>query len=189
MAETAVKQTPTDAMLASLKMPQGGWTDTARKDALARVQTMGLPQRRDEYWKYTRPDTLVQAQAEPAALRTSDEAPLFDSIDRLKIVFVDGVFDADASDDLALDGIKVERLADATSDLHWARDLYGTLEERGQTPVPRPLAALNTAFAKDGILIHVTGTPQSRSTSSIAAHPKLRTQCCIIASRWTQVQN
>jgi len=61
MAETAVKQTPTDAMLASLKMPQGGWTDTARKDALARVQTMGLPQRRDEYWKYTRPDMLVQA--------------------------------------------------------------------------------------------------------------------------------
>ena len=159
MAETAVKQTPTDAMLASLKMPQGGWTDTARKDALARVQTTGLPQRRDEYWKYTRPDTLVQAQAEPAKLRESGEAALFDAIDRLQIVFVDGGFDADASDDLALEGITIERLADATSDLHWARDLYGSLEARGQTPVSRPLAALNTAHAGDGILIHVTGCP------------------------------
>jgi Fe-S cluster assembly protein SufD len=159
MAEAAVKQTPTDAMIATLDMPQGGWSDAARRDALARVQAMGLPERRDEYWKYTRPDTLVQPQAVPAALRDSDDTVLFGSVDRLKVVFVDGVFDADASDDLALDGIKIERLADATSDLHWARDVYGVLENNGQNPVPRPLAALNTAFAADGVLIHVTGKP------------------------------
>ncbi|WP_339759317.1 SufD family Fe-S cluster assembly protein [uncultured Sulfitobacter sp.] len=159
MAEAAVKQTPTDAMIATLDMPQGGWSDAARRDALARVQAMGLPGRRDEYWKYTRPDTLVQAQAVPAALRDGDDTVLFDAVDRLKIVFVDGVFDADASDDLTLEGITVERLADATSDLHWARDVYGVLENNGQNPVPRPLAALNTAFAADGVLIHVTGKP------------------------------
>ncbi|MCX8226411.1 MAG: SufD family Fe-S cluster assembly protein [Sulfitobacter sp.] len=159
MAEAAVKQTPTDAMIATLDMPQGGWADAARRDALARVHAMGLPERRDEYWKYTRPDTLVQPQAVPAALRDSDDTVLFGSVDRLKVVFVDGVFDADASDDLALDGIKIERLADATSDLHWARDVYGVLENNGQNPVPRPLAALNTAFAADGVLIHVTGKP------------------------------
>ncbi|MBW4962916.1 SufD family Fe-S cluster assembly protein [Sulfitobacter sp. CW3] len=159
MAEAAVKQTPTDAMIATLDMPQGGWSDAARRDALARVQAMGLPSRRDEYWKYTRPDTLVQAQAVPAALRDGDDTVLFDAVDRLKIVFVDGVFDAAASDDLALEGITIERLADATSDLHWARDVYGVLENNGQNPVPRPLAALNTAFAADGVLIHVTGKP------------------------------
>jgi Fe-S cluster assembly protein SufD len=159
MAEAAVKQTPTDAMIATLDMPQGGWSDAARRDALARVQAMGLPGRRDEYWKYTRPDTLVQAQAVPAALRDGDDTVLFDAVDRLKIVFVDGVFDAAASDDLALEGITVERLANATSDLHWARDVYGVLENNGQNPVPRPLAALNTAFAADGVLIHVTGKP------------------------------
>lgn len=159
MAEAAVKQTPTDAMIASLEMPQGGWSEPARKDALSRVQAAGLPQRRDEYWKYTRPDTLMQPTPEAARLRSSDEAPLFDSVDRVKIVFVDGVFDADASDALALEGITVERLSQATSDLHWARDIYGTVEQRGQTPVARPLATLNTAFARDGVLIHVTGTP------------------------------
>ena len=132
MAEAAVKQTPTDAMIATLDIPLAGWSGSARRDALARVQSMGLPQRRDEYWKYTRPDTLVQTQPVPAALRGSDDVVLFDQIDRIKIVFVDGVYDADASDDLALEGITIERLADTPSDLHWARDLYGTLENRAR---------------------------------------------------------
>ncbi len=159
MADAAVKTDPTEAMIASLEMPQGGWTAAPRADALARLRAMGLPQRRDEYWKYTRPDTLTQTGAPEAAVLVTDEAPMFDGVDRLQIVFIDGVFDAEASDDLSLEGITIERLATAQSDLHWAKSLYGVLETRGQTPVPRPLAALNTAMATDGVLIHVTGKP------------------------------
>jgi Fe-S cluster assembly protein SufD len=157
MAEAKLQETPTEAMIARLSMPQGGWAQAAREDALARLRAMGLPQRRDEYWKFTRPDTLTQPDAQPAAIFDHGEAPLFDDTDRLRIVFVDGEFDAEASDDLALEGVSIERLAAADSDLHWARDLYGTLEKNGQKPVQRPLAALNTAFASDGVLIHVTG--------------------------------
>jgi Fe-S cluster assembly protein SufD len=43
------------------------------------------------------------------------------------------------------------------------------LETNGQTPVARPLAALNTAFATDGVLIHVTGVV-SRPVSLIYRH-------------------
>ncbi|NUH64225.1 SufD family Fe-S cluster assembly protein [Sulfitobacter sp. S0837] len=159
MAEAKLQETATEAMISTLSMPQGGWAQPAREDALARVRAMGLPQRRDEYWKFTRPDTLTQAEPVPAAIFEHGDAPMFDGIDRLRIVFADGEFDADASDDLSLEGVKIERLATAMSDLHWARDLYGTLEKNGQNPVPRPLAALNTAFATDGVLIHVTGRP------------------------------
>ena len=157
MAAVAETTSALDARLAGLTMPVGGWSDAARKDALMRVQAAGLPVRRDEYWKYTRPDTLTQAVAVPAALFHNAEGALFDDVDRLKIVFVDGVFDADASDDLTLSGVTIERLATANADIHWARDLYGVLEARGQNPVARPLATLNTAFASDGVLIHVTG--------------------------------
>ncbi len=146
--------------LDELRVPQGGgWITTAREDALARLKSMGLPQRRDEYWKFTRPDSLTQADAPQAALfDDGDEPELFGSFDRLRIVFTDGVFDAEASDDLDLAGVRIESLADAAAqDLHWARDVYGALEARGQKPVPRPLAALNTAQARDGLLIHVTG--------------------------------
>ncbi|MEP6266492.1 MAG: Fe-S cluster assembly protein SufD [Paracoccaceae bacterium] len=159
MGEAAVKQSITEERLATLILPEGGWSDAARKDAQARVKSTGLPDRRDEYWRYTRPDTLTQASAVPAAVFNSDEEAIFAGVDCLNVVFVDGVFDADASDDLALEGVKVERLATATTDLHWARDLYGTLETKGQTPVSRPLAALNTAYATDGLLVHVTGKP------------------------------
>ncbi len=157
MADAALKTSTTEARLASLDMPTGGWSQTARKDALSRVIAMGLPERKDEYWRYTRPDSLTQPGAIPAALFHNDESPLFGEVERIKIVFVDGVFDADASDDLTLEGLTIERLAEANTDIHWARDLYGVLETNGQTPVHRPLAALNTAFATDGVLIHVTG--------------------------------
>ena len=159
MTVAVEKTTPLEAMIDGLNMPAKGWSTAARKDALARLHASGLPTRRDEYWKYTRPDTLTQATAETAAVFNHDEAPIFGGMDCLKIVFVDGVFDADASDDLSLEGVQIERLSTADSDLHWARDLYGALETNGQTPVLRPLAALNTAFATDGVLIHVTGTP------------------------------
>ncbi len=160
MAQPELKQTATDARLNALRLPESGWTMAARSAALARVQTMGLPSRRDEYWKYTRPDTLVSPDAPEAVALRAEETPIFGEIDRLKIVFVDGVFDAEASDDLTLEGVRIERLAaSGDTDIHWAKDLYGTLETNGQAPVARPLAALNTAFASDGILLHVTGKP------------------------------
>ncbi|MGB8624322.1 MAG: Fe-S cluster assembly protein SufD [Paracoccaceae bacterium] len=149
----------TDARLATLRAPDGAaWFTGAQRDALARVQAMGLPGRRDEYWKFTNPTDLIAPEAPHAAVfDASDETPLFDPIDRLKIVFVDGVFDAEASDDLSLEGIEVERLEAARgTDIHWAKDLFGVLEARGQTPVQRPLATLNTAFASDGLLIRAT---------------------------------
>lgn len=128
--------------------------EAARKSALGRLAEMGLPQRRDEYWKYTRPDLLTTGEVAPAAMLILDEAPLFEAVDRLKIVFVDGVFAADASDDLSLEGVEISQLCDAPE---WASALYGVLENNGQTPVKRPLAALNTANAKQGIVLQATG--------------------------------
>lgn len=159
MALAKLTQDETDARLASLDMPQGGWSAEARSAALARVQTMGLPSRRDEYWKYTRPETLTAVEAPTAAVfDASDETPIFGALDALRIVFVDGVFDADQSDDFSAEAVEIERLETASqSDIHWAKDIFGKLEEAGQKPVARPLAALNTAFAQDGVLIRATG--------------------------------
>ena len=159
MALAKQKLDATEARLADVALPEGAaWGMSARTAALARVRQMGLPTRRDEYWKYTDPTTLTAADAPQAAVLQSDEEPLFDTVDRVRIVFVDGVFDADASDDLTAEGVEIERLADAmATDIHWAKELYGVLEARGQKPVERPLAALNTALATDGVVIRVTG--------------------------------
>jgi len=171
MALAKIKQDATAERLAGLTLPEGaGWASAARKDAVARLRQSGLPGRRDEYWKYTDPASLAQAGAIPAAPFPTEESIVFGQIDRLKIVFRDGVFDAAASDDLAMDGIEIERLCEAVQkDIHWAQEYFGVLEMRGQTPVERPLAALNTGFASDGVVIRVTGKP-TRPVSLIYLH-------------------
>ncbi len=157
-APARAKQDALAARIAGLRHAEAGWLGRAQAEALARLAPMGLPVRRDEYWRFTDPALLTAPDAAPAALfDASDEAPPFAAIDRVKLVFTDGVFDAAASDDPALAGVEIERLAEAGArDIHWAQGLYGVLESRGQVPVERPLAALNTAFAGDGLLIRVT---------------------------------
>lgn len=158
MALPKARQDALSARIGALSFVPGGWAAPARAEALARLGAMGLPGRRDEYWRYTDPSDLVAPEAPRAALfEARDEAPLFDAIDRVRLVFVDGRFDAAASDDPALAGVEIERLSQAgPRDIHWARELFGQLEARGQVPVPRPMAALNTAFAAEGVLIRVT---------------------------------
>ena len=157
-----IQKAKADALAARLAVGQpgqGGWLGAAQTAALARVQAMGLPGKRDEYWRYTDPVTLNAPEAPKAALFDNmGEARPFSAIDRLKIVFVDGVFDPAQSDDLTLEGIEIARLSTAAAQPdHWAAGLYGTLEARGQSPVERPFAALNTAQASEGVLIRATG--------------------------------
>ena len=156
----AARQEALAQRIDTLTVPEGAqWATEARRGALARLRDMGLPTRRDEYWRFTRPDDFAAAAPPPAPVfDNSDEAPLFDGIDRLLIVFTDGAFDAEASDDLTGEGVEIERLSAATAaDIHWAKDLYGVLEGRGHDPVERPFAAMNTATATDGIAIRATG--------------------------------
>ena len=158
MALPQARQDRLSAFVGQLSLQKTGWSAAARENALNRLSVMGLPDRRDEYWRYTDPSPLTQPGAQPAAVfAPSDQPGLFAGIDSLKLVFVDGEFDAEASDDLTQTGVEIDRLASAsTRDIHWAREFYGTLESCGQSPVARPLAALNTAFATDGVLVRVT---------------------------------
>ena len=161
VAGSAPAMDPLSARLAALDLPAGGFTAAARAAARARLVAMGLPGPRDEYWRYTDPRPLNAPRPEPLAFdESAGDSPLFEDMDRLRLVFVDGAFDAAASDDLALDGVEIEPLsrADLRAE-HWAGTLYGTLEAAGQTPVARPFAALNTLAARDGLLIRVTGRP------------------------------
>lgn len=159
------------ARIAGLSFAATGWLGAARQAALDRLAAMGLPDRRDEYWRYTDPAPLNAAAAVPAAeFDPGDEPPVFDGIDRVKIVFVDGVFDPVASDDPRLAGVEIERLTEAGGrPQHWAAGLYGVLEAEAQQPVPRPHAALGSAFATDGVLVRVTGRAK-RPVSLIYRH-------------------
>ncbi|NOX39681.1 MAG: Fe-S cluster assembly protein SufD [Alphaproteobacteria bacterium] len=159
MPALGIKQAGADMRLDNLAIPKGGaWISESRKSALRRLVAQGLPGRRDEYWKFPRPDRLIAADADPAEVLAPDDTVAFHGVDCLRLVFIDGVFDTAASDPLLMEFLEIEPLnAAQTQDLHWARELYGVLEARGQTPVARPLGALNTATATEGLLMRITG--------------------------------
>ncbi len=183
MRRDETRTAETGARIAALALPKGGFTAPARAEALARFRAAGLPGRRDEYWRWTDPAPFnAEAPAPGAAVRA--DTPVFGKRDRLRLVFTDGTFDAAASDDPALAGVEIERLAEADrADIHWAKALYGVLEAEGQAPVSRPFAALNTAAAADGLLIRVTGRAgrpveiayrQSAETADATLHHVIR---------------
>ncbi len=160
MAVAAVKIAGGAALAEAWAQPSGEapWAREARAAAEARLRSMGAPARRDEYWRYTDPASLTEMPARAAALYATPDKPVFDGVERLRIVFVDGVHAPDLSDPLELAGVEIQPLSVAlAADIHWARDLFGVLEARGQVPVERPMAALNSARAAQGMVIRVTG--------------------------------
>ncbi|MGR3492157.1 MAG: SufB/SufD family protein [Shimia sp.] len=168
MALPQAKQDLTEAWLACSSPFTTGWLGAAQEEARLRLASLGMPLRRDEYWRFTNPAAFT-ALDEESGVR-SEDTDVFADADALTIVFVDGVFDADASDDLSVEGVSIELLSQAAgTDLHWAKGIYGALENTANTaprkhgaalfkPVARPLAALNTALATEGVLIHATDT-------------------------------
>ncbi|ARJ69805.1 SufB/SufD family protein [Paracoccus contaminans] len=134
-----------------------GVTAPARAEALARLRAMGLPRPRDEYWRYTDPAPFNAPAPQARPVDEGGDTPLFSDMDRLRLVFIDGRFDAAASDDPAMAGAEIAPLSQAEAGSGWLGAAYGALEAAGQRPVSRPFAALNTALATDGAVIHVTG--------------------------------
>ncbi|WP_298431500.1 SufD family Fe-S cluster assembly protein [uncultured Jannaschia sp.] len=150
MAERATS----DTLDRRLNLPAGGgWLGRARRDAADRLRAVGLPGRRDEYWRYTDPAPLTDPA--PQIEASADGGDPFAGFETYTITIdADGVT---LPGDLP-DGVEVATLAQAgEADIHWARDLYGTLEAAGSRPVSRPLAMLNTAMATDGLVIRATG--------------------------------
>ncbi len=147
MATEAKVLAPLDIRLA--RAPAGGFTSAARAAAHGRLVAMGLPGRRDEYWRYTDPAEL-NAPAAVTAENPMPEAPLSVS-GALQIRFDGGVA---APLPQSPEGLDLALLSAAdTQDIHWAGALFGVLEGEGQSPVKRPLAALNTVLATEGLLV------------------------------------
>jgi Fe-S cluster assembly protein SufD len=180
MAVLAQKIDRAASLVAARPAPQdeASWAKAARTSARARLDRMGAPHRKDEYWRFTDPQALVADLPPVAACVTEDIAPFAES-DALRIFFVDGVFDRERSDDLALAGVEIQPFGGAArSDIHWAAEVFGVLEAAGQSPVSRPLAALNTAIATQGVAIRVTGSA-ARPVSLVYLREAERSDACL----------
>ncbi|MEL6335137.1 MAG: Fe-S cluster assembly protein SufD [Pseudomonadota bacterium] len=150
-----------ESLLAALPLPEGeaSWARDLRAAARTRLLEAGAPARRDEYWRFTDPARLIVPLA-PVQGESPAEAPAaFPGIDAAVATFANGRFRPDLSGDLTQPGLAVSSLSAVTAqDITIARDLFGALEVAGQEKVSRPLAILNTATAREGLVMQATGT-------------------------------
>ena len=162
-------------------LPGSSAVTEARKTAMANFAATGFPTRRMENWRYTDLKRLAEANFDPVFPAVPESAatntrPTLNWLESVPAVyFVDGLPCWNTSEWRSHPGIELIRLADAWS----AGTSIGTPEFEAA-----PLAAINTAFASDGLSIRVKagqelGEPlhlifSSSGRPGIAAQPRLR---------------
>ncbi len=131
-----------------------------RREAIKHFERLGLPDVRSEAWKYTpitryvNEDFRILPAASPSSLTRRDIQPfLIPDLDACVAVIVNGQFDRELSsiDDLP-DGLIVDSLSRASET---NTDLFNRHFGQYADPSKEVFTALSTAFARDGLFIHV----------------------------------
>ncbi|MEM1269366.1 MAG: Fe-S cluster assembly protein SufD [Bacteroidota bacterium] len=131
---------------------------TIREEAIKAFDQLGFPTKRDEAWRYTNLRPILRGGfevAEPALVPADiDLTPhLIPGLDAYLMVLVDGVFRPDLSD---LDGLPDEvTLLNFTEAFEQEPQLTGEHFAKYADHTERAFVALNTAFATDGLFLHV----------------------------------
>jgi Fe-S cluster assembly protein SufD len=163
MAQRHIAPSPGYANLfgaASARLPGARHTRIRewREANFERFRALGFPGPKVEAWKYTPLGHLARHDyrlAPKASLQPADVAPfLLDRSAATRLVFVDGHFAAELSDDLsALPGRPVRSLAAALDD--GSTTLSDLSDILSDAEADRSLSALNAAFAADGCLLQL----------------------------------
>lgn len=137
-----------------------------RRMALERFRALGFPNTKMEDWRFTSTKALVETTFEPAKRlekvdRGAVNAAFVNGLDSARIVLVNGFYSAELSARELPAGVEVLDLAEAIRTGHAAISAHLGKHVKYET---HPFAALNTAFANEGVLVvaskgAVVGTP------------------------------
>lgn len=146
------------AAASALRLPGPAWLDSARREALRTFVERGLPDTRNELWKYTALRALQQRAYAPcddeaASRAVADGLLRLDGCDGPRAVFVNGAFRADLSRLGELpDGVSLQPLSVALREqpesLRFLLDARAGADDDGFT-------LLNRALAADGLVVRV----------------------------------
>lgn len=135
-----------------------GWLDAARREAMQAFVAAGLPNTRNELWKYTALRALERrsyaVRDEHAATRVVDVSTFaLPGVDGPRLVFLNGVFRADLSrlEDLPK-GLSLRPLSPALAEGPEPLRFALSRQDRESRDA---FAALNLALATDGVVLRV----------------------------------
>src|SRR5258706_2494460 len=130
------------------------WLKEMRSGAIARFESLGFPNMKQEAWRFTSVAPLVEGSFElakpPARVPTLDDIRPFLPLEAgYRLVFVDGFFQPALSTPFFDDVQSLAHVVTHRQDL--VREHLG----RYAATKDRPCSALNTAFVSDGAFVHV----------------------------------
>jgi Fe-S cluster assembly protein SufD len=150
---------------AARALPSAGTAADRRRAAIETLTAQGLPNSRDENWKYANLRTLERLRFVPAANATTAATPSVLAADLppampdcSRYVFVDGLFAPALSAPATAGAATVTSLAPAPAETRTAAPRHSG-DER--------FAALNEAFASDGAAIRVAARPGAAGPGSV----------------------
>ncbi len=130
-----------------------------RRAAIDRLQQLPFPNRKNEDWKYTNVNKLLQIQfkeGRPVSLTKDEIAPFsFKDLETYQLVFLNGQFCEGLSSFRSLpEGVVVKNMETALLDPRFQDLVKGFFAHWTQVE-SNPFVVMNAAFAKHGIFIHV----------------------------------
>jgi len=129
-----------------------------RKTAIDRLAGLDFPTRKDENWKYTSVNRLLEpsyVEGKSVAVSAEDIHPYTYGIDAHRLVFVNGVYNEQLSTIKELpEGVVIEEVSKALS-MDAYRDMVHQQLAEWASQADNPFVVLNAAFAKHGVLVHV----------------------------------
>jgi len=140
------------------RLPGSAGVRQLREDAIGRFETLGLPHRRIESWKYTDLRNVLKVALPPAqsaarAVSASElEAALgpLAKVDAMRLVFVDGAYAEELSDLKDCETLAVAALGAELENDAAAADLL-----RLDAGTDDAMLALNTAYVSDGAVVGI----------------------------------
>lgn len=149
------------ALDAAAAVPTTGiaWLDAARRENLDAFAETGLPEGRNEAWKYTPLRALSQRAFALADSGVAADVPIAASlfalpgVDGARVVLVDGTYRADLSSLDAGDGVVLAPLGAALADQ--PEPLRFALANRYRRGAADAFAHLNAALASEGVVLRV----------------------------------
>lgn len=189
-----------DAVAPRLPNGKAEWLLSSRKAALAKLETHGFPDRRNERWKYTDVTPLLQGNYTPAPLASAPET-FFQGVQRFeldchRVVFVNGVYRRNLSDHQAVPGLRMRSLEDVFANDPEALKAAFAERDSGDDA----FSALNTAYLHDGVFIeveknavidepiHLIFLSVAHDPEPVASHPRIvvaagaNSESCVLES-------
>ena len=130
-----------------------------RTAAIQRLDTLDFPTRRDENWKYTSLNRLLQLPLQDSYAVEIDQATLeqyvIPELNACRLVLVNGILQTALSDlDDVPAGFQLQSLEQALEDADSQTEVKAMLDAALQNE-HNPFSALNVAFAKNGFFLKV----------------------------------